>query len=129
MILDTTFIIDLLRKDPASVEKAASLQRSGEPVLATAVSVFEVWQGAVDLKDVEKRRKIESLLSSIGLLPLDCDCAKEAGRVHDECYRRGVPIDPEDSMIAGIALTHGQAVLTRNVKHFRQVRGLSVETY
>ena len=129
MILDTTFVIDLLENDPGAVAKSKELQRGGEAVLATAISVFEIWQGAEDIADAEKRERIEVLLSSIGLLPLDTDSAKEAGVIHSDGYRKGRPIDPEDSMIAGIARKHHQPVLTRNVKHFSQVKGLRVETY
>ncbi|KAF5434089.1 putative nucleic acid-binding protein, contains PIN domain [Candidatus Methanophagaceae archaeon] len=38
-------------------------------------------------------------------------------------------IDPEDAMIAGIALINDESVLTRNVEHFSRIRDLKIETY
>lgn len=38
-------------------------------------------------------------------------------------------IDPEDAMIAGIALINNETVLTKNVEHFSRIRDLKIETY
>ncbi len=38
-------------------------------------------------------------------------------------------IDPEDAMIAGIALHNSEVVLTKNVEHFSRIRDLKIETY
>ncbi len=38
-------------------------------------------------------------------------------------------IDPEDAMIAGIALINNESVLTKNVEHFSRIRDLKIETY
>lgn len=38
-------------------------------------------------------------------------------------------IDPEDAMIAGIALINDESVLTKNVEHFSRIRDLKIETY
>ena len=129
MLLDTTFVIDLLRNDPGAIKKAKELNDSGEDIFSSAITVFEVWQGAEDLKNQDKRDGIDALLSSLGLMALDVECAKEGGAIHSECYRNGVPIDPQDSMIAGIAKHHHQTVLTRNIRHFSRIRGINVERY
>jgi len=42
---------------------------------------------------------------------------------------KGSPIGDLDAMIAGIALTHGESVVTTNLKHFERVEGLQVETW
>ena len=52
-----------------------------------------------------------------------------AGEVDARLLREGAPIDPEDAMIAGIALALGDVVLTRNVRHFSRITGLRVEGY
>ena len=38
-------------------------------------------------------------------------------------------IDPEDAMIAGIARTNKQRIITRNVKHFSDIEGVEIENY
>jgi len=53
----------------------------------------------------------------------------ESGNIHRKLSRKGVTIDPEDSMIAGIAKVHNETLLTRNKKHFEKIEGLDVEGY
>jgi predicted nucleic acid-binding protein len=44
--------------------------------------------------------------------------------VRQKLARRGVSIGMADSLIAGIALVNNLPVLTRNRKHFENVKGL-----
>lgn len=129
MILDTTFIIDLLHKEAGAVKKAEELDKKTISVFTTAVSVFEIWQGIEDLKDKNRLEKINILLSSIGLINLDIESAKEGGKLHAELYSAGTPIEPEDSMIAGICLKNNETLLTRNIKHFSKIKNLKIEQY
>ena len=129
MIADTTFLIDLLNNDAGAVQKAQTLDKENVPTFTTAISVFELWQGIGEIKNKEKLEKINTLLESIGFFHLDKECAKIGGRIHNELYTKGMAIQPEDSMIAGICVKHGRKVLTRNVKHFSRVKLLEVETY
>lgn len=129
MIIDTTFLVDLLDNDPNAVKKSQELDAQNSALFTTAISVFELWQGVSDIKDKKKLEKINLLLDSFGLFSFDKESAKIAGKIHSELYIRGLPIQPEDSMIAGICLKHGKKVITRNVKHFSRISALEVETY
>ncbi len=129
MILDISFIIDVLKNKPDALIKAAELEKSTLPVRSTTVSVFELWQGLEDIHDQDKFKKIETFLSSVGLLSFDLESAKIAGSTYAELKRKGELIEAEDCMIAGIALWHGDRILTRNVKHFGKIKHLLVETY
>ena len=127
MIVDTTFLIDLIRNSPNAIKKAAELDLTGEQVFTTTISVFELWQGTIDFEDKGKIDRIHLLLDSLGLCVFDLESAKIAGRVHSQL--RGQPIDPEDSMIAGICIKSDQTLLTRNIKHFSRIKELKLETY
>lgn len=129
MIADTCFIIDLLRNDSGAKLKAEELDKKQSSLFITAVSVFELWQGIDDIKNKEKLEKINILLESMGLLNLDKESAKIGGRFHGELYATGEAIDPQDSMIAGIALKYGKKILTRNVKHFSKIKKIELENY
>lgn len=129
MILDTTAIIDLLRGNPEINKKIKELQDNNECFFLTAISVFEIWQGDEDLKNKDKLNKINFLLDSLGTFLFDIPSAKEAGLIQSLLKEQGMIIDPEDSMIAGIAKHQKEAVLTRNIKHFQRVNGLKVESY
>ena len=129
MIADTTFLIDLLRNSPEALKKASGFDIIGESVFTTTISVFELWQGSLDLKDKKKIDRIHILLDALGMHSLDLESAKIAGKVHAELREKGLPIDPEDSMIAGICIKTDHALLTRNIKHFSRIKELKLETY
>ena len=127
MILDTSFVIDLFRNNSAAKEKALELDRRNEPIFITSVTVFELWQG-LDIKTEEKLEKINHFIESFGMMNLDPESAKRGGQIHSELVSKGSKIDPEDSMIAGIAIHNSQAVLTRD-EHYSRIRGPRIETY
>lgn len=129
MILDTCFIIDLLNNNPDALKKSQEIDKQHIPVATTAVSVFEIWQGVADINDNKKLGRINDLLESFGLFPLDQESAKIAGKIHSKLYTKGASIQPEDSMIAGICLKNNMKILTRNIKHFSRVDNLELETY
>jgi predicted nucleic acid-binding protein len=65
----------------------------------------------------------------MNILGLDAECAAKAGEVQGKLIRKGKMINPEDAMIAGIALINNETVLTKNVEHFSRIRDLKIETY
>ncbi len=129
MILDTSFIIDLMKNKSNALAKAQELEKSSSPVRSTAISVFELWQGLEDIQNPDKKEKIEHFLSSIGLLSFDLYSAKKAGTIYAELERKGELIEPEDCMIAGITIFHGETLLTRNKQHFERIKSLKIEGY
>jgi len=129
MIFDTTFLVDLLRGNPEATTKISEIEKKNETVATTTVSVFEIWQG-IPKKATEKQvEETLELFKSINILSLDFDSALEAGEIQRKLKSTGEKIDPEDAMIAGIAKTRKEKVLTRNEKHFRRIKGLEVESY
>jgi len=51
------------------------------------------------------------------------------GRVAADLASRGEALDVKDVLIAGVALMHREAIVTRNVGHFGRVPGLRVEQW
>lgn len=129
MILDTTFLVDVLRGDPAVETWEAELSESGA-VAVTPVTVMELWEGVHRAETTEtERERVGELLDGLAEAPFDTASAKRAGAVNASLADSGTPIDVEDVMIAAIALERDEAVLTRNGSHFGRVDGLTVETY
>ena len=129
MIVDTAFLIDLLKNSPEAIRKASEIDIKKEPVFTTTISVFELWQGVIDLQNKNKLDKIHDLMDFLGLHGFDLESAKIAGRIHAQLMAEGLTIDPEDSMIAGICIHNGQSLLTKNTKHFERIPELKLETY
>lgn len=129
MILDTSFLVDLLRGNKTAVDKIAEIEKRNEPIATTTISVFEIWQGLSKKAGEEETEKTFELFKSINVVGFDFDSAIKAGEIQGSLRATGQKIDPEDAMIAGIAKSRQEKVLTRNQKHFARIRGLEIETY
>lgn len=131
MILDTTFLIDLLRgRDEKTKQKAEELDKKLIEKGVASVSIMELWRGAVrSIKNEQERRQINTLLDSLIIFSFTEKEAKKGGEVEAELINKGVVIDLEDIMIASTALVKKKKLLTRNIKHFSQVDSLAIETY
>lgn len=130
MILDTTFLIDLMDQLPEAISKIQELEERREKLLVSSISIFELWTGIAQSKYPEKeKQKVSRILGSQLFVDFDQVSAEEAGKINGTFCKIGSIIDPEDCMIAGIARTHNEVVLTRNLKHFGNIEGFSLETY
>lgn len=128
--LDTDFLIALLRGRPEAVKRAEEYDSIGAEVATTSINAFEIYLGAFKSKEAERNvKQADELLNSIKVLELTLESSRKSGEILSELARRGIPIDLRDAIIAGIALVNGYTLVTRNVKHFRRVIGLSVETW
>ena len=130
MILDTTFVIDMMNNDEMAVKKLYELIKRGENQLITAPTIFELFSGmARSNKPAHEKNKIMNILGGQLVLHLDSDAAEKAGEIDGNLINNGKTIQPIDCMIAGIALIRKEKVLTRNVKDFSQIKDLEIESY
>lgn len=125
--LETTFLIDLLKNEPAAVALAKTLEGSGEPRCVTAPAAAEVLIGA-HLQGGRALAKARELLDSLVFLEFDREAYLEAGRLGALLIERGDQLATPDLLIAAISKRHGQRLITRD-RAFSRVPGLSVETY
>jgi predicted nucleic acid-binding protein len=44
-------------------------------------------------------------------------------------FKIGRPVGDLDALIAAVALAHGQLLVTRNARHFKDIPGLAVQSY
>ncbi len=117
-------------KDPAALDKAKDVEKKGSTISVGAPSIFELFAGvALTKKSDEEKSKIMSTVASLPQLPLDFQSAREGGQIYGRKAKAGSKVDPEDAMLAGIAKIRGEAIITRNVKHFTDIEGITVETY
>ncbi|MCL5408080.1 MAG: hypothetical protein M1518_01790 [Candidatus Thermoplasmatota archaeon] len=73
--------------------------------------------------------KILDIIEGLPIHPLDEISSREAGMIYTHKKKLGKPIQTEDAMIAGICKSRDDFLLTRNVKHFAGIDGLSIERY
>ena len=130
MLVDTTYIIDIMLNDKAAIRKAQELVDTSSPLIVGAPTIFELYVGVgLSIKSQEEQGKILDVLKSLTHLPLDNQSASRAGFIYAERTRQGRKIDPEDAILAGIAIENHQPLLTRNLKDFAGISELRVESY
>ena len=130
MLADTSFLIDLMVGTEAAVEKAREIEAKSIPLIVSAPTVFELYVGlSLSSKAEKEKTRILAVIESLPFLPLDIESSKAGGRIYGDKKRVGSTIDPEDAMVSGIAKVHGEKVLTRNLKHFQGIEGVSIELY
>ena len=127
-LLDTCFLIDLLRGDPGAVRVAEGLDGGA----TTAVNVYELFFGvefgAGDR--VARRGEAEALVERLEVLPFDGVAGRMAARLMGDLRRRGEQVDALDAFTASVGLRHGcRVVVTRNAGHFERFPEISVEAY
>lgn len=127
--LDTSFIIDLLKGKRDVLPILEELEQTEKIISIAAPSVMELWTGiALSKNSEEEKRKVEELLKSFNILPLEEESAKGAGEIEADLIKRGMPIESEDIMIAAIAKVNGEKVVTAD-EHFSRIAGLKVYKY
>lgn len=130
MILDTTFIIDIMNNDLKAIDKLRELQKRGEAQIISSITVFELFSGLAKSKKPEKEKaKIINAINGQLIASFDQEAAEKAGFIDGSLRKEGRTIGPLDTMIAGTAITKKEKVLTRNTKDFEKILGLEIETY
>lgn len=120
IVADTDVLIDFLSgHEPTAQQVALELARGR--LKTTAISRFELLSGA---RHVRQEKAIRELLAALPTLPLDAQAADAAARIRQALERVGEAIGMADSLIAGIVVSQGASLLTRNRRHFERVRGL-----
>ena len=131
IVLDTNVVSEMMEAEPAPQVEAWLDQTAENALWLNAILIFEI-KGGLDKMDPGRRKRrllaaFDALLQvdfRERVLPFDLDAAMEAARIGAEREKRGRPIDLKDTLIAGIAVSRGAAIATRNVRHFDD---LSVE--
>ena len=122
IVADSDILIDGLRgREPAAGRVALEL-RTGA-LATTVVNAFELLSGA---KTDQERKKVETLLAALTILPVNERAARAAAGVRRELESKGQGIGMADYLIAGVCLERSAILLSRNQDHFKRVPNLTL---
>ncbi|HOO54151.1 MAG TPA: type II toxin-antitoxin system VapC family toxin [Methanothrix sp.] len=125
-ILDTSFLVDLLRRREEALALLAELEGRGASLCTTPITALELYRGAFLSANPERSlAAAKKLLDSLAVLPLDDEAAIVFGALAARLRSEGRRIGDFDEVIAAIALAREREIVTRD-EHFREVAGLSV---
>ena len=123
LLLDTSVLIDHLREYKPASEFLETVFNSGILVTISSVSEMELYAGK-SMENPAIEESVNNFLKLFKVLPVTTDIARQAGRLLRRHRHQG--LTPMDAIIAGTALEHNANLITRNIKHFRMVKGIIV---
>jgi predicted nucleic acid-binding protein len=125
IILDTDVLSALIAPTPIQRVVEWLDRQLISDLCLNAVTIFEVRAGLDALADGRKRDALELAFESATMsifggrvMAFDWDAAIEAGKLAARRRRIGRSREHRDTQIAGIVLSRGAKLATRNVRHF-----------
>lgn len=127
-LLDTNIISDMIRNPSGQV--AIRIEQIDPKAICTSVIVAaELRYGCAKKGSAKLLGRVESLLATIPVLPLDVPADTEYGGIRAELEIAGQPIGANDLLIGAHAYALGLTLVTDNTKEFSRIRGLTIENW
>ena len=114
LLLDTSVLIDVLRRKRQRRELVADLARAGHTLSTTVLNVAEVYAGM----RVGEEPDAEGLFVNLRLYELSGLSARLAGKLKNTWSRSGRTLTLADTIVAAIAIENKCQLLTDNQKDF-----------
>lgn len=107
--------------------------REEDEFFVSVVTASELLHGVHRAKDASIRARrsafVEALLERFPLLGVELSTARTHARLWADLAAAGTPVGPNDLWLAATAVTHGLTLVTANVREFRRVPGVNVESW
>lgn len=131
-LLDTNVLSELCRKQPSPNVLAAMERHSAECAIAS-VTWHELNYGCDRLEPSQRQTQLRAYIESVGttlpILPYDAAAAKWHGMERARLSRMGLTPAFADGQIAAITMVNGLILVTNNVRDFQGFEGLTVENW
>jgi tRNA(fMet)-specific endonuclease VapC len=124
LIVDSCFLIDLLRAHPG----AGEIARQEKHLRTTAISSAEFLFGARKSGNRNVHALSEKLIGFFPVVPFDAESAVVYADIASALSQKGRRISSLDKLIAAIALHHNEPLVTRD-RHFSEIEGLEIISY
>jgi len=127
-LLDTNIISDMIRSSDGSA--ARRVEQIGPKEIFTSIIVAaELRYGCAKKGSPKLLTKVENILKTIPVLPLDIPTDAKYASIRAELEAIGQPVGMNDLLIAAHAYALGLTLVTDNTREFSRIRGLSVENW
>lgn len=117
MIIDTSFIIELLDENPDAFQKATEVYEDEEMCYITPVVFHELYYGALASQDEEEVRKVLNILTMYRMADMSEEESRKSARLlADADLSEGgdCGVGHRDAMIAGVADSMNDDVLAKD---------------
>ena len=127
-LLDTNICSAILDENPVVLPK---FYPKYSQCYLTTIIIAELYKGAYCSQQITQN--IEEIEEFIGLIStvveFDRDAAEEFGKIQGELRRIGRPTGDLDVMIASVARSRGDILVTHNTRDFINIPGLQLEDW
>ncbi|SIR92386.1 hypothetical protein SAMN05421858_4566 [Haladaptatus litoreus] len=131
MIIDSSYLFDLMAEDSAAFSKGTELVERGEMQWLPTPVVAEAYYGVATARSQTTEQEVRNRLLGYPRIEVDEEIARVAGELlaaADDHEGGNAGVGPNDAYIAAMAEILDDAVLTDNVADFEAL-GVPVETY
>lgn len=126
--LDSDIIIDALHNEKKVVERILRLKEISL-LTTTSINTFELFKGSFYTKDEKEKAGIMKFLAGIKLFSFNFKASEKAAEIFETLRNKGEPIELTDVMIASVAITNNETLLTKNARHFSKIPELKLESF
>jgi hypothetical protein len=127
-LADTSFLVDLMRRDRGALKRYAGFEQQDIALSTTVITAMELYKGAYVSGNSNNLIKVRTILELFTLLPVDETIYEVFGRIAAGLCITGTPIGDFDEVIAAIALCNDGEIITRD-RHFEKIPDLKVTGY
>lgn len=126
--LDSDIIIDFLKEKEYAIKKIKDLQEKELKLSTTTINTFELFRGVIKSKSSEAIDPLIKFLSNISIYNFNLESSKKAAEIFENLIANGEIIDLADIMIAATVILNNEPLLTKNIKHFKRIPELKIES-
>ncbi|MBF4990635.1 type II toxin-antitoxin system VapC family toxin [Methylophilus sp. QUAN] len=127
-LLDTNIISDLIR-NPSGAAARHIEQIDTKDIFTSIIVAAELRYGCTKKQSPKLTQKVENLLATIPVLPLEIPADAEYGSIRAELEAAGQTIGMNDLLIAAQAHTLNLTLVSDNLREFSRIRSLKVENW
>lgn len=121
MLIDSSLIIDFLRRKDKRGSWFHSLIASDKQLMVSVITQAELYAGKSVWEKKRARDELGLIFSALRILPLSEEIAISAGKI-----RAIYGVDLIDSLIAATAISKSVSLATMNYKHFKSITNLKL---
>lgn len=127
ILLDTNIVVAFFNGNEQVASKV--VEKINTIALSTIV-VAELDYGAKASQHSKTNlAKLNQFVEIVHVVPFDIDCARMLGTIKSKLRKTGKPTGEVDAMIAAVAMVHRAELITGNIKHFQNIRGLKISNW
>ena len=127
-LLDTNILSDAIKNPQGLVaNRISTIDKNA--LLTSIIVAAEMRYGVNKKQSSVLTERVELLLQTINIAPLDIDADRYYGKIRLNLEQQGRIIGANDLMIAAHALSLDAVLVTDNTREFERIEGLKLENW